>query len=292
MSDITTIEDDYEYPGWLVFNGLFKTAVHGDGDGNVSPQDIVDSFSEYTEGSPNEPESGFEVMDLSEKLQQMGELNEATEDFAQGLHSLRYIDEDWVEQLGYDEHGNETMYFLPDHDEVRIYWDYINDSMIFKGQKQLLERKQDDLMAALSGDVKLDPISFDFDFFLWILYKQYEGEPLSADLRVRRITRSSTATETKDNMGAGYVEDSNNVLRSILLIASVLSGKKIDEIQGDFILGGGWASHSGSCPRWSPCSTTGRISTRRTGTRRRPSSMTWPRTRKRKAGTRGSIRRR
>lgn len=235
MSDSTAIEDDYEYPGWLVFNGLFKTAVHGEG--SMSPQDIVDSFTEYMPGSPNEPADGFELIELPDKLQRMGELSEETEDFARGLHSIQYVDEDWVEQLGYDEYGNETMYFLPNHDEVRIYWDYVNDVMIFKGRKQLLERKQDDLMAAMSGDVKMDSISFDFDFFLWILYKQYQEEPLSADLRVRRITRSSTAAETKDNMGAGHVKDSNNVLKSVLLIASVLSGKKIDEIQGDFIMG-------------------------------------------------------
>lgn len=235
MSGTTTIEDDYEYPGWLVFNGLFKTSMHSEK--SASSQEIIDSCSGYLQGSPNEPRSGFELMELSDKLQQMGELNGATKDFAQGLHSLRYVDEDWIERLGYDKHGNETMYFIPDHDEIRIYWDCINDIMMFKGQKQLLKRKRDDLMAALSNDVKLDEISFDFDFFLWILYKQYQKEPLSADLRVRRITRSSTATESKDNMGAGHVKDSNNVLQSILLIAPVLSGKKINKIQGDFILG-------------------------------------------------------
>ncbi|AGB37786.1 hypothetical protein [Natronococcus occultus] len=235
MSDVTTIEDDYEYPGWLVFNGLFKTSVHSEG--SVSPQEIVDRFDKYSSGSPNEPDSGFEVKELPDKLQQMGELSEATEEFAQGLHALRYVDEDWVEQWGYDEDGKEEMYFLPNHDEIRIYWDYVNDVVAFKGQKQLLKRKQDDLLAALSGDVKLEEVNFDFDFFLWILYKQYQGEPLSTDLRVRNITRGSTAAETKDNMGAGDVRESNNVLRSVLMIAPILSGKKIDKIQGNFIMG-------------------------------------------------------
>lgn len=80
MPDVTTIEEEYEYPGWLVFNGLFKTSVHGQND--ITPQDIVDSFSEYSQGSPNDPESGFDVMELSSKLQQMSELNEATAEFA------------------------------------------------------------------------------------------------------------------------------------------------------------------------------------------------------------------
>jgi len=235
MSDVTTIEEEYEYPGWLVFNGLYKTSEYHDRSG--STEDIVDSFSGYTRGSPNSPQSGFELIDVSNKLQQMGELNEATENFAQGLHSLRYVDEDWVEQIGYDESGTEKMYYLPNHDEIRIYWDYINDVMIFKGQKQLLKRKEGDVREALAGDVRLESVSFDFDFFLWILYKQYKNEPLSADLRVRQITQTSTATERPDNMGAGSVENSHNVLRSVLLIASVLGGKKIDEIQGDFILG-------------------------------------------------------
>lgn len=234
----TPIEEEYEYPGWLVFNGFFKTTVHGVE--RVSPQEIVGAFDEYTPGSPSEPEKGFTQEALPEKLQRMAELNEATEDFAQGLHALRYVDEDWVEQWGYDENANEEMYFLPNHDEVRIYWDYVNDVMMFKGQKRLLEHKQDDLIGALSGDVKMDSITFDFDFFLWILYKQYADEPLSSDLRVRKITRGSTVadvSDTTDNMGVGQVEDSRNVLRSVLLIAPVLSGKRIDSIQGDFILG-------------------------------------------------------
>lgn len=234
MSDVTTIEEDYEYPGWLVFNGLYKSSFQREG--SVSPQDVVDNFDEYTTGSPNEPQVGFAEIDLPEKLREMGELSEATEEFAQGLHSFQYIDEDWVEQLGYDEQGDETMFFLPEHDEIRVYWDYVNDVIVFKGGKRLLERKQDDLMAALSDDVGMDPVTFDFDFFLWILYKQHQGEQLSEEMRVRKITRSSTAAETKGNLGVGRVE-SNDVLRSVLLIASVLSGKKIDEIKGDFIMG-------------------------------------------------------
>lgn len=234
MSGDTTVEDEYEYPGWLVFNGLYKSSVHGEG--SVSPQDVVDNFDEYTPGSPNEPHAGFAAIELPEKLRQMRELSEATEKFAQGLHSFRYIDEDWVEQLGYDSDGNEAMFFRPDHDEVRVYWDYVNDVIIFKGGKRLLERKQDDLMAALSDNVEMATVTFDFDFFLWILYKQHQGEQLSDDIRVREITRSSTAAETKGNLGVGSV-DSNNVLRSVLLIASVLSGKKINKIKGDFIMG-------------------------------------------------------
>lgn len=234
MSEITAIEDEYEYPGWLVFNGLFKSSVHGEK--SVSPQEIVDNFDEYTPGSANEPHAGFTPVDLPEKLQDMAELTEATDEFAQGLYSFHYIDEDWVEQLGYDENGNEKIFFLPNNDEVRVYWDYVNDVIIFKGGKRLLERKQDDLMAALSNDVEMDSIEFDFDFFLWILYKQHQTERLSSDMRVRKITRSSTTAETKGNMGVGRM-DSNNVLRSVLLIAPLLSGKKINEIEGDFILG-------------------------------------------------------
>lgn len=238
MPEITTVEDEYEYPGWLVFNGLFKTDVHGEG--TASPKEIVDTFDEYIPGSPNEPHEGFMQINLPQKLRKMSELNEATEDFAQGLHALQYVDEDWVEQWGYDEDANEQMYFQPNHDEVRVYWDYVNDVMIFKGQKRLLEKKQDDLIGALSGDVKMSPVRFDFDFFLWILYKQYEGEPLSRDFRVRKVKRASTVSDvadTTDNMGVGQVEDSRNVLRSILLIAPVLSGKQIDGIQGDFVIG-------------------------------------------------------
>lgn len=234
MTEITIVEDEYDYPGWLVFNGLYKTTVHGDGD--ISPQDIVEKFSTYTPGSPNNPQMGFEVLDTADKLQQMPELSQETEEFAKGLHVLRFVDEDWVEQWGFDEYGNEEIYFITNHDDVRIYWDYVNDVMMFKGSKQLLEQKHSDLMAAFAGVVDTEQIEFDFDFLLWLLYKQFQDEPLSSDFRIRNATRGSTVAETKDHMGVAPVRDSINVLRSVLLIAPVLSGKKIDSIRGNFLM--------------------------------------------------------
>ena len=54
---MTSHELEYSYDGWLVFNELLSTEVHG-GESHDTP-DITDAFSTYTEGSPKDDQSGF-----------------------------------------------------------------------------------------------------------------------------------------------------------------------------------------------------------------------------------------
>lgn len=236
MSD-TPPGDLYNYNGWLVFNELFTTEVFDD---DSDAEELLNDFSEYNGGIPKDPDSGFSETQFPAHLQNMGQLSNELYDFAENLHAFDYTDEDWVEQWGYDSEGNEQLYYLPEHDKVEIFWDTKNEVMMFRGDKQLLERRRKDLRADLSGDLKMESVTFNFDFFLWILYKKYEGEPLNANLRVRQLTRGKTIgdKEDKDNLGREIsVKDSKNVLKSLMMIAPLLYGKKIESIQGYFILG-------------------------------------------------------
>lgn len=226
----------YAYDGWLVFNELFTAKIFSDDD--RSAKDVIDSFREYKPGNPKDPGNGYKITDFPEHLRNMGQLSDELYEFSQHLHSFDYVDEDWVEQWGYDADGNEQLYYQPDHDEVDIFWDADGEVMMLRGDKQLLERKKEDLRSDLSGSIQIESVSFDFDFFLWVLYKKYKSEQLNSSLRVRKLTRGKTVGNSSDNLGReARVIGSESVLKSVMLIAPLLYGKKIHSIQGSFIIG-------------------------------------------------------
>jgi len=110
--------------------------------------------------------------------------------------------------------------------------------MMFRGDQRLLGRKRKAVRSGLTGDIQLDSVEFDFDFFLWVLYKEFKEEELSSDLRVRTLSRGKTIGDREDNLGKRVnVQGSDNILRSLMVIAPLLSGKKLEGLQGTFILG-------------------------------------------------------
>lgn len=227
-------EDLYQYDGWLVFNQLFETEQF---DEELNPPEILDSFPQYSRGTPNEPDSGFSRTDFPEHLSGISELTKDLEAFAESLYSFKYTDEDWLEQWGYDENANEQVYFLDGRDEIDIFWDFANQIMMIRGEKQLINRKSDDIRGGLSEELQLNSVEFDFDFFLWVLYKEYRGENLSSDLRVRRLTRGKTQGTREDYLGKNvHVEGTEDILRCLMMIAPVLAGKRIHSLQGDFVM--------------------------------------------------------
>lgn len=228
------VEEQFSYDGWLVFNQIFKTEPL---DRGIEPSGIIDRFPTYEGGSPSDDDSGFEKSKFAEYLARIPELTDELEMFAQDLHAFHYVDEDWVQEFGYDENGEEKIYYQPYHDEVDIFWDFDRQVMMLRGDKDLLERKADDLRGGLSGELKLESVDFDFDFFLWVLYKEYRGENLSSGLSVRKLTRCKTIGSHEDKLGKhGEVKGSENLLKSLMMIAPILDGKKVEGIQGEFIL--------------------------------------------------------
>ncbi|WP_435362769.1 hypothetical protein [Haloarchaeobius sp. DYHT-AS-18] len=234
MGSEVPVEEQYSYDGWLVFNELFQTEIVGEED---DVDDVIENLPTYERGTPTNSNSGFQEQELPEHLSKLPDLTRALEEYSEDLLALRYVDEDWVEEFGFDEQGNEELYYKDYHQDVDIFWDSEGGVMMFKGDKQLLKSKKEHLQADLSGLMKLKPVTFDFDFFLWVLYKEYKGEQLSSDLRVKELNRSETIGEVEDNLGKEVsVKDSDDIIRSLMLIAPVLAGKRIDSIQGYFLL--------------------------------------------------------
>lgn len=201
--------------------------------------EIISSFDGYEGGKPAEPEFGFRRLPIEQDLAQLDDLSPQLTDLAERLRAFRYIDEDWVERWGYDENANEELFYLDNHEEIDVFWDIEKDAMMLLGDKALLNRKMSQIRGALSSDLKLDPVEFDYDFFLWLLYKEYEGQTLDAgsNLRIRKMTRGETVESAENRDSRIKVEGKDDILKSVVMIVPVLEGEKIQGLQGNFILG-------------------------------------------------------
>ena len=83
---MTSTSTEYSYDGWLVFNELLSTEVHGD---DVNSSSIVDSFDSYTQGTPNDPSRGFERLDFPDQLASIEDLTHELRDLSRHLYAFR-----------------------------------------------------------------------------------------------------------------------------------------------------------------------------------------------------------
>lgn len=232
------MESNYTYQGWLVFNGLYTTESYGEGSED-DVEDVVEAFDQYNGGTPIESDSGLERINFANELKQIDEINEQLERLADQTLSFEFTDEKWVETFGYNEEGEEQIFYTEEHDNLIFFWNYVDGTMMLKGDKQSLNKKSDQLQGSLADDFRMESIDFDYDFFLWLIFNEYTDGGLSAgsDITIRKITQSETIESNPTDDERISVEGKDNLLHSVVFIAPVLNGKKVDSLQGQFLIG-------------------------------------------------------
>ncbi len=225
-------EDEFSLSGWPVFNGLYFTEVY---DSDFEPQDMMRSFKQYEEGTPSDAKEGYLDTGLVDKINQMGNINLCNSRIIDNLYTYEYMYEKWPSTTIVDANGNTIAGHEKNHKNVEVYWEH-DDYLFLRGPKKLIEKKQEDIQSTLSGKVKAASINFEFDFFLWILYQYRKKGHLTSELSVRSLSECKTIGEDS-NMGDEITASSENIDRSVAVIAPILSGNSIDEIEGHFILG-------------------------------------------------------
>lgn len=227
-------EHDYSYRGWLVFNGLFEVERKTD----QSPEEIIRRLPQYTEPSPGEKMKGYRRTDFDEILGRAGDVTFTLHQLARELVSFEYKKTKWNPQTVYQNDSKITAK-KPEHAGSEVFWQVEKDLMIFKGQKSWLSKNRKNLRGDLTDKVKINEISFDFDFFLWVLYQKFIGQGLTTELSVREINSAETTLDQDQTTNVGNnleVSRSSNVLRSAPFITSILEGNKPRKIEGQFIL--------------------------------------------------------
>lgn len=229
---MSTPEEDYQFDGWLRFNGLYFTEVQDD----VDPETIFEdnNFTLYSGGAPNSPDEGYRRTDLATHLADVGDLTGGLSNLAENLVTYEYVSEKWVPIPAVDGGGEEhEESFQPKHRNIEIFWDF-DDIMVFKGRKSTIEEKRKDIRGGLAGDLRIEEVDFHFDFLLWLLYQSHLGNNLSSKLRLNSISDCKTVGSSTDSTVT--VGGENEVVRSVPFITAVLDGNKIDNLEGDFFL--------------------------------------------------------
>jgi hypothetical protein len=229
--------DDFQFSGWLRFNGLYFTETIGE----VNPSNLFDEndFQLYEGGNPGDPDEGYKRTRIADLLSEIPDLDGGLSNLASNLYTYKYVTENWVPRPTVDSQGEtHDESFEPKHKTIDIFWDF-DDVMVFRGRKSTIEDKRKDLRGGLSGGLKIEEVHFHFDFLLWILYQSYQGNDLRSDLSLQSISdcrtvgNSRTGTEDSEVTIGGESE----IVRSVPFITAILEGNKIDNLEGDFFLG-------------------------------------------------------
>lgn len=225
--------EDFQFDGWLRFNGLYFTEVNGE----VDPESVFEDndFPLYSEGEPGNSEQGYRRTELADYFAEIGDLTGGLSDLAEDLVSYEYIIENWAPVPAVDGDGEEIdESYRPNHRSIDIFWDY-DDIMVFRGRKSVIESKRKDLRGGLQGDLRIEEVDFHFDFLLWMLYQSHEGNNLSSDLRLSSISDCKTVGASSG--GTVEIGGENEIVRSVPFITAILDGNKIDNLEGDFFFG-------------------------------------------------------
>jgi len=227
-------EDEFSYDGWLVFNGLFSVNAK---DGDQSPEELIDGLNQYVKPEPGEQAKGFARGNLDQTLGTAGDVTWSLQRFSERLYPFEYKRTRWESQSGIDDDGNSQTIQQQKQDGIDIYWETEENLMIFRGRKAWLAQNRKRLRGGLSEKVELEELNFDYDFFLWVLFRTFNGKGLTSELSIREISTVGTTSKSIDNTGQGVrVEDSKNVLRSVPAIIALLDQKKPKELECKFVL--------------------------------------------------------
>lgn len=234
MAD-TPPEYKYDYDGWLVFNGNYSVNIDDEGAG---PQDLIENFDRYTEPAAGTDEKGYVREEFDQELAQAGDLTWALHRFAENLYSFEYQKTTWDRSEGYQRTGDTSTstFWRKNEGGGDVFWDTERDLMVFRGQKKWINDNQDDLRNGLSEEMQLEELTFDLDFFLWILYREDIGKGLTNELSVREISNVETTDVGVSRPESVSFEGRSDVLQSAEVLTSLLQERKPKSLQGTFVL--------------------------------------------------------
>lgn len=222
---------EFEYDGQLVFNGIHITDVLED---DVKPQRIVENLPEFEQGMADDPGSGYTDLNVEELISDADWMDNELKAVAENLSSFRYLYEDWYEREA-DVDGERRLVHVNRIKDVDIYWAY-PDYMFFRGQQTDSDQTESDIVDELDGKARLDTVTFDEDFLLWILYKYRNDDDLTPTLRPRLLTDCQTTGDEDNYGGRNEVGDSADISKSVPLLDGILRGKDLAMLEGDFVV--------------------------------------------------------
>ena len=221
-------EVDYNYDGYLVFNGLYSTnVINPDFDFNEVVRDVLVDFKR---GEPDEPKSGYELLEFGEIVEESQFISTNIKESLSDVRSIRHRYEEWETRELRDGKKEPTR-------EVRsfdLYWDY-PDYMFVKGDKTQASRASQIVNYELGDYLTSKKIEFNPDFLLWLFYNEKSSGPISENLDISLLSDADIEGEKEDMYGKEIsVDRSTDITKSTNVLSGILRGKDLIGLEGIF----------------------------------------------------------
>lgn len=225
--------DDFEYQGYLLFNGLYTVDIL-DEDYGTDWQSVESSLSEAlpSPDADDADQEGYEPLLLREAIYDQ-DLPEELETVTDALIPLRYQYEKRDEEREAYYGGDRVTVDLISRRDADLYWKY-PDYAFFRGSQEDVQQLRENVRQHLTGRVSLSPLELSSDFLLWLYYQQQAGNNLAGPISIERLTDAELTGDQDAFGGSSAVEDSTNLEQSVPVIAAILRNKQIAELEGRF----------------------------------------------------------
>lgn len=236
MAVTDTPSTDFEYRGYLLFNGLYRTKIYNKeiaNDYGVAEQTLSKNLPHYDANDPGS-EDGYERIPLTETLAESPDVDEDLAEIADQIISYRYVLEDRNSEDAYYQ-GRRVHVEVPHENDSDIYW-FHPDYVFLRGAKEIVNETREKTIRNLADEVDLEPVRFDPDFLLWLYWKRTANQPIPAPVGIDYFTDSIVSGDRDPFGKTNSVDDSTNLGKCVPVIAGVLKGKSIIELEGYFDL--------------------------------------------------------
>lgn len=248
---------DFDYQGYLIFNGVYKTDLHQESEYQGSIYDaeskLLDDLGRF-EDSQRNSDRGLQRLLLRDFLRDDDSVSGELEELANSLIAVRFLYEDRIEQEAYvsDEDELQTVE-IPVVNDADIYWNYPG-YMYFRGAKNDVAEAIDYTSSILGADVATDggtatdsnlstgfsrfsSISFNSDFLLWLFQLQFNNNdpPVSA-IEIDTLTDAAVTGDADVWGGNNVVGDTSELIESPPLLSAILQNKSLKMIEGGFAI--------------------------------------------------------
>ncbi|MFK8214635.1 hypothetical protein [Haloferax volcanii] len=230
--------EKFEYQGYLVFNGVFKTNLIDERlENGVSNSEtrLMDNLPRFQKGTAKNPGSGYELIQIRDYVDDHESIEDDLSDVGNSLIGLRYYYEEFSEKEAQIDGSRETV-FVSDVKDIDVYWSH-PDFLFIRGPSGGAEKAKSATQVALNDSVSIEELTFSGEFLLWVLYKYTSDAKLSDELEVGRLTDSET-TGREDLFGkSNVVNESTDISKSVPLLTGLLSRKSLNMLEGHFTVG-------------------------------------------------------
>lgn len=248
---------DFDYQGYLIFNGVYKTELHQGSEYQGSIYDaeskLLDDLGRFKNSQRNS-DRGLEKLLLRDFFRDDDSVSGELEELANSLIAVRFLYEDRIEKEAYvSDEAELQMVEIPVVNDADIYWNY-PDYMYFRGAKNDVAEAIDYTSSLLGADVTTDggtsagsnpptgfsrfsSISFHADFLLWLFQLQFnDNDPPVSAIEIDTLTDAAVTGDADVWGGNNVVGDTSELVESPPLLSAILQNKSLKMIEGGFAI--------------------------------------------------------